>query len=244
MKRSKDAAIEHVRKALYTNGNLLTKAEMGFIRTSCHILGINSETTMRVIVKKAKEKGENQPRRVLTSLHSQLEELGARVERHKRPTPTPAFNTRMLDSMGAPARSLGHLQSCVNGLREAMEGGYSMGIKTARIATENATADFKATIDRIAEASRWKRGVTEDWHSRGEIICEGLMEEAEEVLKKSEAREEAEARLRIMEDQCEALAGLAEQAGKQIPAEAEAELLVDLEEEIGQRRRWGTWDEC
>ncbi len=158
-------------------------------------MGINSETTIRVIVKKAKEKGENQPRRVLNSLQSQLKELGARVEKHKRPTPTPAFNTRTLDSMGAPARSLGHLQSCVNGLREAMEGGYSMGIKTARIATENAKADFKATIDRIAEASRWKRGVTEDWHSRGEVICADLMEEAEEVLKKAVAREEAEARL-------------------------------------------------
>jgi hypothetical protein len=117
-----------------------------------------------------------------------------------------------------------------------MEGGYSMGIKSARIATENAMADFKATIDRIAEASRWKRGVTKDWHSRGEVICEGLMEEAEEEVKKAEAREEAEARLRIMEDQCEELAGLAKQAGKQIPAEVEAELLIDLEEEIGQRK--------
>ncbi len=70
MKRSKDAALEHVRKALYTKGNLLMKAEIGFVPTSCHILGINSETTMKVIIKKAKERGGNQPRRVLTSLHS------------------------------------------------------------------------------------------------------------------------------------------------------------------------------
>jgi hypothetical protein len=62
------------------------------------------------------------------------------------------------------------------------------------------------------------------------------MEKAEEVMKKAEAREEAEARIRIMESQCEALAELAEQAGKQIPAEAETELLIDLEEEIGQRK--------
>jgi hypothetical protein len=117
-----------------------------------------------------------------------------------------------------------------------MEGGYSKGIKTARIATENAKVDFKTTIDRIAEASRWKRGVAEDWLSRGEVICAGLMEEAEEVLKKAEAREEAEARLRIMESQCEELAELAEQAEKQIPAEAETELLINLEEEIGQRK--------
>ncbi len=78
--------------------------------------------------------------------------------------------------------------------------------------------------------------MTEDWLSRGEVICAGLMEEAEEVLKKAEVREEAEARLWIMESQCEELAELAEQAGKQIPAKAEAELLIDLEEEIGQRK--------
>ncbi len=53
------------------------------------------------------------------------------------------------------------------------------------------------------------------------MICAGLMEEAEEVLKKAEAREEAEARLRIMESQCEELAELAEQAGKQVPAKVE-----------------------
>jgi hypothetical protein len=117
-----------------------------------------------------------------------------------------------------------------------MEGEYSRGIKTARIATENAIADFKATIARIEEASKWKRGVAENWYSKGEEICGSLMEEAAEVLKKAEAKEEAEARIRIMEDQCDELAELAEQAGKQIHAEAETELLIDLEEEIGQRK--------
>jgi hypothetical protein len=53
---------------------------------------------------------------------------------------------------------------------------------------------------------------------------------AEEVLK------EAEAKVRIMESQCEELADLAAQAGKQIPAEAEVEVLEDLEEEIDQRK--------
>ncbi len=56
VKRMKGAALEHVKKALRTNGNLLTRSELGFIRTSCHILGINSKATIRVIVKRAKEK--------------------------------------------------------------------------------------------------------------------------------------------------------------------------------------------
>jgi hypothetical protein len=236
VKRTKDAALEHVRKALRNDGSLLTRLEEGFIRTSCHILGIPAEATMRVIVKRARDKGVHQLRKVLDSLQSQLAELADRVEKHKRPTPTLACNTRTTDSMGAPARSLAHLQGCADGLRDAMEGGYSIGIKTAKIATENAKSDFKATIDRIAEASRWKRGTIEDWLSRGELVCADLMEKAEEVMKKAEAREEAEARIRIMESQCEMLAELAEQARKQVPAEAEAELLIDLEEEIGQRK--------
>jgi hypothetical protein len=97
-----------------------------------------------------------------------------------------------------------------------MEGGYSIGIKSAKIATENAKSDFKATIDRIAVASRWKKATIEDWLSRGELVCADLMKRAVEVMRKAEARDEAEARIRIMESQCEVLAELAEQAGKQV----------------------------
>ncbi len=56
------------------------------------------------------------------------------------------------------------------------------------------------------------------------------------MLKEAEMREEAEAKVRIMEGQCEELAGLAAQAGKQVPAEAEVEILEELEEEIDQRK--------
>jgi F0F1-type ATP synthase membrane subunit b/b' len=62
------------------------------------------------------------------------------------------------------------------------------------------------------------------------------VEKAEEVLKEAEAREEAEAKIRIMKGQCEELVGLAVQAGNQVPAEAEVEVLKELEEEIGQRK--------
>jgi hypothetical protein len=103
-------------------------------------------------------------------------------------------------------------------------------------AMENAKLDFKATIDRITEENKWKKEMIEDWTSRGELVCDKRVETAEGVLREAEAREEAEAKVRIMEGQCEELAGLAAQAGKQIPAEAEVEVLVDLEEEIDQRK--------
>ncbi len=190
---------------------------------------------MKAIAQKAKEKGGRQSRKVLDQLQSQLMELAERVDKHKRPTSNPAASTRAVNSIGAPARSLAHLQSCADALREATEGQYSKGIKAAKKVMGNAKSDFKATIDRVAEASRWKETI-DDWLSRGELACGKLMEKAEEVLKEAEAREEAEAKIRIVEGQCEELAGLAEQARSQIPAEAEVELLIDLEEEIGQRK--------
>jgi F0F1-type ATP synthase membrane subunit b/b' len=236
VKKTRDAALEHVRKTLRNGGSLLTRLEASFVRTSCHISGLDGEAVLKAIVKKAKEKGGRQPRKVLDQLQAQLAELAERVDKHKRPTPNPAASTRAVDSMGAPVRSLAHLQGCADALREATEGQYSKGIKAAKKAMENAKSDFKATIDRVAEASRWKQEMIEDWLSRGKMVCANLLEEAEKVLREAEAREEAEAKIRIMEGQCEELVSLAEQAGNQIPAEAEVELLVDLEEEIGQRK--------
>ncbi len=78
--------------------------------------------------------------------------------------------------------------------------------------------------------------MADDWYARGEDGCGNLIEEASEALKRAEAKEEVEAKIRIMEDQCDELAELTEQAEKQIPAEAEAEVLIDLEEEMVQRK--------
>ncbi len=88
----------------------------------------------------------------------------------------------------------------------------------------------------MAEASKWKEGMIDDWVNKGELACGNLMEKAEEVLKEAEKREEAEAKIRIMEGQCEELADLAAQVGKQVPAEAEVEVLEELEEEMDQRK--------
>ncbi len=76
----------------------------------------------------------------------------------------------------------------------------------------------------------------DDWVNKGELACGDLMEKAEEALKEAAEREEAEAKIRIMEGQCEELADLAAQAGKQIPAEAKVEVLEELEEEMDQRK--------
>jgi hypothetical protein len=138
--------------------------------------------------------------------------------------------------MDAPARSLVHLQACARGLKEATEGGYSRGIKAAKIAMENAMGDFKATVARVKEACKWKHGTAEDWYAKGEDICGDLLEKATEALKEAEAREAAEAKVRLMEDQCEELENLAEQAGKQTIVKAEPEQLNELEEEMEQRK--------
>jgi hypothetical protein len=57
VKRSRDLGLDHVKRALSNNENPLSKLELEFVRTSCHILGINSEDTIKSIVRRAKEKG-------------------------------------------------------------------------------------------------------------------------------------------------------------------------------------------
>ncbi len=182
MKRSRDLGLGRVKKALEKKENPLSKFELEFIRTSCCILDINSEEVIKGIVKRALEKGGDQPKRVMASLRAQLDDLGARAENHKRPSPAPAFATRTYDDMDTPARSLAHLQLCAMGLSNTMLSGYSKGIKVARIATENAMKDFKATIERIQEACKWKGGTAEAWYARKEVIYGNLIEEAEEAL--------------------------------------------------------------
>jgi hypothetical protein len=147
VKRMRDEALEHIKLALRVNGSPFTKQEMSFIRTSCHILGVDGNTVAKAIVSELKEKGVKQPRKVMEYLQSQLRELAKRVEKHKRPTPNPAASTRARDLMGAPARSLGNLLGCAEALKEVTKGKYSKGIKAAIKVMENAKLDYKAIID-------------------------------------------------------------------------------------------------
>ncbi len=78
----------------------------------------------------------------MTAINAQLDALGARVEAHRRATPIPAFSTRTYDNMDAPTRSLAHLQVCAKSLRDAMVGGFSKGIRVAKIDLENALEDY------------------------------------------------------------------------------------------------------
>jgi hypothetical protein len=116
VKRSSDLGLSHVKKALINKENPLSRLELDFIRTSCRILDINSEDTIKGIVKRAIDKGGNQPKRVMASLRAQLDDLGTRAENHKRPTPTPALATRTYDNMdaqsGAPATLCERTEGC------------------------------------------------------------------------------------------------------------------------------------
>ncbi len=235
MKRSRDKALEHVKVALRTKSCLLTKQEMSFICTSCQILGIDGPAMIKTIQREVEDKRLKQPRKVMEHLQARLKELADRVEKHKRPTPNPAGCTRTANSMGASVRSLASLVGCAEALKEAMGEQYSKGIKAGMKALENVKLDYKNTIDRLTVACRWKAEITDDWTRRGEAACGDLLERAEVALKEAEEREEAEAKIRIMETQCEELVNLTVRAGKQIPAETEVEVLEELEEDMDHR---------
>jgi hypothetical protein len=126
VKRSRDLGLTRVKKALEKKENLLSKFELEFVRTSCCILDISSEDTIKSIVKRVLEKGGDQPKRVMASLRAQLDDLGAGEENHKRPTLTPALATRTYDNMDAQACSLAPATLC-NGAEQRHAGWVLQG---------------------------------------------------------------------------------------------------------------------
>ncbi len=131
---------------------------------------------------------------------------------------------------------------CAEALKEATKGQYSKGIRAAIKAMENAKLDYKATIDRVVEASKWKEETNNGWISKGELACGDLMEKAEEALKEAEEREEAEAKIRIMEGQCEELADLAARPGSKFPPRLRLRSWRSWRRKWTKGRRWWeTW---
>jgi hypothetical protein len=184
IKNSLDKGLSRQKEALENNQIPLLAAEVDFVQSSCWILGIDSEEMVEVIGKKAVERGRGQVRKVMAAITSLLDNLGARVKAHKRATPTPAMITQTYDDMDAPARSLAHLQTCAKGLRDTMVGGFSRGMKMAKIALENAMEDFQITMVRTGEAPRWN-----NWLEKGQEVCGNMLAEAVEAILEAEERE-------------------------------------------------------
>jgi hypothetical protein len=113
-----------------------------------------------------------------------------------------------------------------------MVGGFSKGIKVARISLENALEDFKITVTRTGEAARWKHGVANNWLEKGKEVCGSLLEEAVGAIREAEEREGAKTRVRLIESHCEELESLADQVEKQAVSETEPEPLIELGEEM------------
>jgi hypothetical protein len=113
-----------------------------FVQTSCQILGIDSDEIVAKIGQKAVESGKGKVRKFMSSITVLLDEWGDRAKAHKRETPGPVMSTRTYDDMDAPACSLAHLQANVKGIRDTMVGGFSRGIRVAKLALENSVEDF------------------------------------------------------------------------------------------------------
>jgi hypothetical protein len=232
VRRSTDKGLSWLKRAMDSNQNPLSAAEIDFVQTSCRILGIDSAEMIDVIRRKALERGGGQVRKVMAVISAQLDALGKRVEIHRRSTLTPALSTRTNDGMDAPARSLAHLQVCAKSLRDAIVGGFSKGIKVAKKALENALEDYKVTVARTGEAARWKHGVADEWYDKGKEVCGDLLEESAGALREAEEREGAETKIRLMESHCKEMESLADQVEKQAVSETEPEPLIELEEEM------------
>ncbi len=73
-------------------------------------------------------------------------------------------------------------------------GGFSKGIKVAKMALENAQEDFQTTVKRTGEAAKWKQNVYDSWLEKGKV-CGTRLEGAMEAISEAEEREGAKTRV-------------------------------------------------
>ncbi len=123
VRKSSVKGLRWLKKAMENGQNPLSAAEVDFVQTSCWILGIDSAEMIEMIGRKAMDRGKGQVRKVMTAITSQLDELGARVQAHKRLAPTPAMSTRTYDNMDAPGLRKGSEGCNGGGILERDQGG-------------------------------------------------------------------------------------------------------------------------
>ncbi len=117
-----------------------------------------------------------------------------------------------------------------------MVGGFSRGIKVAKLALENSMEDFQISVERTGEAAKWKEDIISSWMEKGREVCRDVLREAMEAIHKDKEREGEEVRVRLMETSCKELISLGDRVEKQAAAETEPEPLIELGEEIEYRR--------
>jgi hypothetical protein len=75
VRRSSDKGLSRLQRAMDSNQNLLSAAEIDFIQTSSRILGIDSAEAINMIGRKALERGGGQVRKVMAAITARLDTL-------------------------------------------------------------------------------------------------------------------------------------------------------------------------
>jgi hypothetical protein len=123
---------------------------------------------------------------------------GSEVEACRRDLSAPFQTTLNADNLDAQARSLQYLVASPRGFQDALQRGFAMDIKIARLNPEKSLEDYKVTFKRIALAEKSDE-MTSTWEKKGRDVWGNLLREAKIALKKAKDRESAEARMQTME---------------------------------------------
>jgi hypothetical protein len=90
----------------------------------------------------------------MSAIRRILDVLGKEAESHRSDSPGLYQTTRNWDNLDASTRSLQHLEDSVKGARDAIIGGFAMGIRILKLDLEKSLEDYLATLGRIKMAAR------------------------------------------------------------------------------------------
>jgi hypothetical protein len=87
--------------------------------------------------------------------------------------------------MDAPAHFLEYLAKSARSLQEALQQGFTMGIRMARFSMAKSIEDYKVTVDRVAMAVKCNENLKFAWIRKGSAAFGELLREADEALEKA-----------------------------------------------------------
>jgi hypothetical protein len=90
-----------------------------------------------------------------------------------------------MDNMDAPAHSPEYLAKSTRSLQEALQQGFTMGIRMARFSMTKSIEDYKVTVDRVTMAVKWDENLKFAWICKGSAACRELLREADKTWEKA-----------------------------------------------------------
>jgi hypothetical protein len=145
-KKTMGSEAARICEALDKGKNPLLEEEICFNRTCCQIMKINEKEKIESDGATAIWEGNGKAARTMATIWKLLGALGCEAGVCRRDSLAPFQATQNMENFDATVGSLQYLTNSTEGLQDALQRGFAMGIKIARFDLEKSHENYKVTL--------------------------------------------------------------------------------------------------